>query len=146
MVEALRLVGDEKVLEVGTGYGYQTALLAGLAAEVWSVELWPDMTEAAREALAGRGITNVRLAVGDGTLGLPAQAQFDAIVVSAAFPAVPEPLEEQLVPGGRLVQPIGPGGAEEVILFVKKGTELEPEQNLTGAYFVRLYGEHGYAL
>lgn len=146
MVEALRLRGDEKVLEVGTGYGYQTALLAGLAGEVWSVELWPDMTEAAREALAGLGFANAHLAVGDGTRGLPTQAPFDAIIVSAAFPAVPEPLEEQLASGGRLVQPIGPGGAEEVILFVKKGTELQPERNLTGAYFVRLYGEHGYAL
>ena len=146
MVEALQLRGDEKVLEVGTGYGYQTALLASLAREVWSVELWPDMTEAAREVLTGLGFANARLAVGDGTLGLPAQAPFDAIVVSAAFPAVPKPLEEQLVQGGRLVQPIGPGGAEDVILFVKKGTELETERNLSGAYFVRLYGKHGYPL
>jgi protein-L-isoaspartate(D-aspartate) O-methyltransferase len=146
MVEALRLHGDEKVLEVGTGFGYQTGLLARLAREVWSVELWPDMTEAAREALARRGFANVRLVVGDGTLGLPAQAPFDAIVVSAAFPAVPEPLAEQLAPGGRLVQPIGPGGAEDVVVFVNGETGLEPERTLTGARFVRLYGEHGYAL
>jgi protein-L-isoaspartate(D-aspartate) O-methyltransferase len=146
MVEALELRGEEKVLEVGTGYGYQTALLASLAREVWSVELWPDMADAAREALTEFGFANARLAVGDGTLGLPAQAPFDAIVVSAAFPAVPKPLEEQLAPGGRLVQPIGPGGAEEVILFAKKGTELEADRSLSGAYFVRLFGKHGYPL
>jgi protein-L-isoaspartate(D-aspartate) O-methyltransferase len=146
MVEALRLHGDEKVLEVGTGYGYQTALLAKLAREVWSIELWPDMADAARKVLDELRFANVHLVVGDGTLGLPPQAPFDAIIVSAAFPAVPEPLARQLLPGGRLVQPIGSGGAEDVVLFVKEGSELEPERNLTGARFVRLYGEHGYPL
>ena len=146
MVEALGLHGEEKVLEVGTGYGYETALLARLAREVWSIELWPDMTDAAREALAAQRITNVHLVVGDGTRGLSAQAPFDAIIVNAAFPEVPEPLAEQLVGGGRLVQPIGPGGAEDVILFSKQGVRLRPERNLTGAHFVPLYGEHGYAL
>jgi protein-L-isoaspartate(D-aspartate) O-methyltransferase len=146
MVEALELQGDEKVLEVGTGYGYQTALLARLAREVWSIELWPDMTEATRDALASQRITNVRLVVGDGTRGFPEQAPFDAIVVNAAFPEVPEPLAEQLLEGGALVQPIGPGGAEDVILFRKEAGSLKPERTLTGAYFVPLYGEHGYAL
>ena len=79
MVEALALEGGEKVLEVGTGYGYQTALLAGMAREVWSIELWPDMVESARRSLAGQGITNAHLLVGDGTLGLPEHAPFDAI-------------------------------------------------------------------
>jgi protein-L-isoaspartate(D-aspartate) O-methyltransferase len=146
MVEALEPHAKDKVLEVGTGYGYETALLARLAREVWSIELWPDMTDAAREALAAQRITNVHLVVGDGTRGLSAQAPFDAIIVNAAFPDVPEPLAEQLVGEGRLVQPIGPGGAENVILFSKEGVRLKPERNLTGAYFVPLYGEHGYAL
>lgn len=146
MVEALELQGTEKVLEIGTGFGYGTALLARLGREVWSIELWRDMTDAAQEALAGQGIDNVHLVVGDGTAGLPAQAPFERIVINAAFPQVPEPLVEQLRNGGRLVQPIGPGGAEEVILFTKRGRRLKRERSLTGAYFVPLYGEHGYAL
>ena len=146
MVEALALHGEEKVLEVGTGYGYQTALLAMLAREVWSIELWHDMTDAARAALAKVGIENATLLVGDGTLGLADQAPFDAIIVTAAFPTVPPPLADQLAEGGRLVQPIGPGGREDVRLFEKRGERLDVERSVTGAYFVRLYGEHGYPL
>jgi protein-L-isoaspartate(D-aspartate) O-methyltransferase len=146
MVEALALEGSEKVLEVGTGYGYQTALLANLAREVWSVELWSDMTDAARGALLAQDITNAHLIVGDGTRGLPEQAPFQAIVVTAAFPEVPKPLIDQLALGGRLVQPIGPGGFEDVTLFRKDNTGLVPERSLAPARFVRLYGEHGYAL
>lgn len=128
MVGALALEGGEKVLEVGTGYGYQTALLANLAREVWSIELWSDMTDAARRALAVLGIANVHLRVGDGTRGVQEQAPFDAIVVTAAFPDVPKPLIDQLAYGGRLVQPIGPGGCEDVIRFTRNeaGTHAEP--------------------
>jgi protein-L-isoaspartate(D-aspartate) O-methyltransferase len=146
MVEALHLEGGERVLEVGTGYGYQTALLARLARAVWSVELWPDLTAAARPALAGQRIANVTLVVADGTQGLPAHAPFDAIVVSAAFPTVPEPLADQLREGGRLVQPIGPGGNEDVVLFTKLERRLRRLRNLTAARFVPLYGQHAYAL
>jgi protein-L-isoaspartate(D-aspartate) O-methyltransferase len=146
MVEALGLKGEEKVLEVGTGYGYQTALLAMLAREVWSIELWHDMADAARAALAKVGIRNVTLLVGDGTLGLPDQAPFDAIILAAAFPTVPPPLADQLGHGGRLVQPIGAGGSEDVRVFEKSGDRLEVRRRFTGAYFVRLYGRHAYPL
>jgi protein-L-isoaspartate(D-aspartate) O-methyltransferase len=146
MVEALRLEGDGRVLEVGTGYGYQTALLAWLAREVWSIELWSDMTDMARASLAAQRITNAHLVVGDGTQGLSEQAPFDAIIVSAAFPEVPEPLAEQLLEGGRLVQPIGPGGHEDVVVFAKGERGLRHLRSLTAARFVPLYGEHGYAL
>jgi protein-L-isoaspartate(D-aspartate) O-methyltransferase len=146
MVEALELKGDDRVLEVGTGHGYQTALLSRLAGEVWSIELWSDLTDAARSALASQRIRNVRLVVGDGTRGLPERAPFAAIVVSAAFPTVPEPLAEQLAAGGRLVQPIGYGGSEDVVLFRKDRHGLTRVRSLTAARFVRLYGEHGYAL
>jgi protein-L-isoaspartate(D-aspartate) O-methyltransferase len=144
MVEALSLAGEDKVLDVGTGYGYQTALLAMLAREVWSIELWPDMTDATRAALAKVGIENATLLVGDGTLGLADRAPFDAIVVAAAFPTVPPPLTDQLAEGGRLVQPIGPGGREDVRLFEKHGERLDAVRSVTGAYFVCLYGEHAY--
>ena len=82
--------------------------------------------------------------VGDGSRGLPEQAPYDGILVAAAFPEVPAPLAEQLTAGGRLVQPIGPGGAEDVILFEKRHGALQRSRFLTGAYFVRLYGEHGF--
>jgi protein-L-isoaspartate(D-aspartate) O-methyltransferase len=146
MVAALELEGDERVLEIGTGYGYQSALLARLAGEVWSIELWADLSAAARTSLVAQRIANVHLVVGDGSRGLPEHAPFDAIVVSAAFPAVPEPLAHQLVAGGRLVQPIGPGGSEDVVLFRKGQHGLTRAGSLTAARFVRLYGEHGYAI
>jgi protein-L-isoaspartate(D-aspartate) O-methyltransferase len=95
------------LLEVGTGHGFQTALLSRLAARVFSVERFPDLAEAARRNLDRHGIGNVEVVVGDGTRGLPEQASFDAIVVSAAFTSVPKPLVAQLRDGGRLVQPIG---------------------------------------
>jgi protein-L-isoaspartate(D-aspartate) O-methyltransferase len=144
MIEALELEGSEQVLEIGTGYGFQTGLLARLAGFVWSVERWPDLAEAARENLAAAAIENVEVVVGDGTRGLPGRDPFDAILVSAAFPEVPAPLAAQLAEGGRLVQPIGSGGAEQVLLFRKLEGRLERIRFLTGAFFVRLYGEHGF--
>jgi protein-L-isoaspartate(D-aspartate) O-methyltransferase len=143
MVAALRLGESDRVLEVGTGYGWQTALLARLAHSVWTVERFADLADAARGALARTGIENAEVVVGDGSLGLPEHAPFDAVLVAAASPAVPSPLAEQLAEGGRLVQPIGHGGDEEVILFEKHDGRLERRAFLTGAYFVRLYGEHG---
>jgi protein-L-isoaspartate(D-aspartate) O-methyltransferase len=142
MVEALSLDGDERVLEIGTGYGWQTALLAELARKVFSVERFADLAETAREALKGR--ENVTIVIGDGSEGLPEHAPFDAILVAAAYPSVPAPLAEQLAEGGRLVQPLGPGGAEEVVLFENRSGELRRVRSLGGAHFVRLHGRHGF--
>ena len=145
MVEALKLRGDERVLEVGTGYGFQTALLAILAREVWSTERFSDVAQTARANLAGQAIANTNVVTGDGSRGLAEHAPYDGIVVAAAFPRVPRPLAEQVAPGGRLVHPVGPGGQDEVTLFVKDGKRLVPREMLTGAYFVRLVGQHGFA-
>jgi protein-L-isoaspartate(D-aspartate) O-methyltransferase len=144
MIEALGLSGDERVLEVGTGLGWQTALLSRLAREVVSVERWPDLAAAARENLAGAGVRNASVIVGDGSLGWPEGAPYEAILVSAAFPEVPPPLAEQLTPSGRLVMPIGRGGAERVILFAAGPEGLRPVRTVTDAHFVRLIGAHGF--
>ncbi len=145
MVEALGLTSSDRVLEVGTGLGWQTALLARLAGEVWSVERWDEIARTAREHLARHGVGNATVVLGDGSNGLVEHAPYDAILVAAAFPRVPAPLAEQLAEGGRLVQPIGPGGADEVVLFERRGGVLARSGFVTGAHFVRLYGEHGFA-
>jgi protein-L-isoaspartate(D-aspartate) O-methyltransferase len=145
MLEALSLQGEERVLEVGTGYGFQTALLARLARRVFSLERFADLAEEARRNLERQGIRNVEVVVGDGTAGLPDHAPFDAIVVSAAFTDVPEPLVIQLRDGGRLIQPIGRGGHDQVTLFERRGDVLERRASVIPAHFVRLYGEHGFA-
>jgi protein-L-isoaspartate(D-aspartate) O-methyltransferase len=144
MIDSLSLRGGENVLEVGTGYGFQTALLSRLAARVWSIERFADVAQRARANLDRYGARNVAVVVGDGSAGLPEQAPFDAIVVSAAFPSVPLPLAEQLAPGGRLVQPIGSGGSDEVILFERKDGPLMRARTVTAARFVKLYGQHGF--
>jgi protein-L-isoaspartate(D-aspartate) O-methyltransferase len=144
MIAALGLTGEEQVLEVGTGYGYQTALLARLAARVVSIEIWADIAEEARRNLAAQGIGNIVVIVGDGTDGAPGHAPFDAIIVSAAFPDVPPPLIDQLKSGGRLVQPVGRGGREQVVLFERGVHGLKRVRVLTPASFVRLYGRYGF--
>jgi protein-L-isoaspartate(D-aspartate) O-methyltransferase len=142
MVEALGLEGDERVLEIGTGYGWQTALLGRLAREVYTVERFADLAETAQRHLDR--YENVMVVVGDGSEGLPEHAPFDAILVAAAHPRVPDPLAEQVAEGGRIVQPLGPGGAEDVVLFEKRDGELRRVRSVSGAHFVRLYGRHGF--
>jgi len=144
MVEALQLSPEDRVLEIGTGLGWQTALLARVADEVWSVERWEDIARAARTHLERHGVENATVVVGDGSGGLAEHAPYDAILVAAAFPHVPAPLADQLADGGRLVQPIGLGGADEVVLFEKRAGILERRRLVTGAHFVRLYGKHGF--
>jgi protein-L-isoaspartate(D-aspartate) O-methyltransferase len=142
MVEALGLEGDERVLEIGTGYGWQTALLGRLAREVYTVERFADLAETAQRHLDR--YENVMVVVGDGSEGLPEHAPFDAILVAAAHPRVPDPLAEQVAEGGRIVQPLGPGGAEDVVLFEKRDGELRRVRSVSGAHFVRLHGRHGF--
>jgi protein-L-isoaspartate(D-aspartate) O-methyltransferase len=145
MVEALELTSSDRVLEIGTGSGWQTALVARLAGELWSVERWDDLARTARANLERHRVENASVVVGDGSRGLPEHAPYDAILVAAAFPQVPAPLADQLAEGGRLVQPIGLGGADEVMLFEKRGGALERSRLVTGAHFVRLYGRYGFA-
>jgi protein-L-isoaspartate(D-aspartate) O-methyltransferase len=143
MVAALGLTGSERVLEVGTGLGFQTAILARLARQVVSIERFPALAAQARANLAAAGVGRVTVVVGDGTLGVPEHAPYQAIVVSAASPWVPGPLVEQLTDGGRLVHPVGPGGHEQVTAFSRQADRLVVEARLVPARFVPLVGAYG---
>jgi len=143
MVAALGLTGGERVLEVGTGLGFQTAILARLARQVVSIERLADLAAQARANLAAAGVGRVTVVVGDGTLGVPEHAPYQAIVVSAASPWVPGPLVEQLTDGGRLVHPVGPGGHEQVTAFSRQADRLVVEARLVPARFVPLVGAYG---
>ncbi|MEU6095937.1 methyltransferase domain-containing protein [Streptomyces sp. NPDC047079] len=145
MIESLALGGSEHVLEVGTGLGFQTALLARLAADVVSIEMRPDIARQARANLSRQGTRNVELRIGDGSGGVPDRAPYDAVLVSAAFPEVPAPLVAQLRQHGRLVQPIGPGGHEQVVCFERTASGLAQVRVVTAACFVRLLGRYGFA-
>jgi len=145
MSEALALRGDETVLEIGTGSAYQAAILSRLAERVISVERIPDLASRARSALDACGITNVVVFLGDGSRGWPAEAPYDGIVVTAAAPTVPEPLLDQLAPGGRLVGPFG-GRDEQELLRITRRPDGEFEREKLGrCRFVDLLGEHGWA-
>ena len=141
--EALALGGDERVLDVGTGSGYQAAVLAELAAEVDTIERIPDLAEQARANLAAAGYDRVRVHVGDGTRGLPEQAPFDAIAVAAAAPELPQTLYDQLVPGGRLVVPVGRHGIQRLELIVRS-PEGPAVVRSVPCRFVPLVGEEGF--
>ncbi|HVY96111.1 MAG TPA: protein-L-isoaspartate(D-aspartate) O-methyltransferase [Solirubrobacterales bacterium] len=141
--EALELRGDERVLEVGTGSGYSACVLALLAAEVVSVERHESLAEGARRTLAGLGVENVEVRVGDGSRGVPERAPFAAIAVHAAAPAPPPALVSQLAEGGRLVVPIAAGEAELLTVLRRRGEELE-RRTLGPCRFVPLLGEGGY--
>ncbi|RKY63699.1 MAG: protein-L-isoaspartate O-methyltransferase [Candidatus Latescibacterota bacterium] len=143
MTEALELEGNEKVLEVGTGSGYQTAILAELAREVYSIERIPELAREAERRLEDLGYTNVHIKVGNGTLGWPEEAPFDAIMVTAGAPKVPGPLKAQLADGGRLVIPVG-SEFHQILYRVKRQKDTFSEEALTSCVFVPLVGEEGW--
>lgn len=143
MTKALSLSGTEKVLEIGTGSGYQAAILARLAREVVTLERLSSLQEHARSVLAELGIANVRFLVGDGSLGAPGEAPFDRIVVTAAAPDVPAPLFDQLADGGIMVIPVG-GRWEQELLRVRKEGRTARKEYLGGCRFVPLVGECGF--
>jgi len=141
--QALELKGDERVLDVGAGSGYQAAVLAELADEVHTIERVPELAEQARAALAAAGYERVHVHVGDGTLGLPEHAPFDAIAVAAAAPRLPEPLYEQLRPRGRMVVPVGNRYGQELQLVVRS-PEGPAVVRSVPCRFVPLVGERGF--
>jgi len=145
MSSALALSGSEKVLEIGTGSAYQAAVLSRLAARVISIERVPALASRARRALDRMGITNVVVQLGDGTRGWPSEAPYDAIVVTAGGPEIPEPLLAQLAHGGRLIGPFGPRGQQQ-LMRVRRDTagRLHAPELLGAARFVDLVGEHGW--
>jgi protein-L-isoaspartate(D-aspartate) O-methyltransferase len=143
MAAALNLRGDERLLEVGAGCGYQAAILGSLAAEVFTVEVRSSLALAARERLKRLGFSNVRVLCGDGTLGLAERAPFDAILVTAAAPLVPDPLLEQLAEGGRLAIPVGSEECQELRLIHKAGGQLT-SRVVEECRFVPLVGKYGW--
>jgi protein-L-isoaspartate(D-aspartate) O-methyltransferase len=143
MTEALELSGTEKVLELGTGSGYQTAILACLTQSVLSIERIPELAERARQRLGGLGIDNAEVVVGDGTTGFPDRPPFDAVLITAGTPAVPQPLLEQLAPAGRLVAPVGGRSVQELELW-RRAPSGFAHRGLTAVVFVPLIGVHGW--
>jgi protein-L-isoaspartate(D-aspartate) O-methyltransferase len=143
MTSALRLQPGDRVLEIGTGCGFQAAVLSHLAREVFTIELRPELASAASEKLARLGYHNVHVHCGDGTFGLPEFAPFDAVLVAAAAPEVPEPLLAQLAEAGRLIIPVGDADNQELRL-VEKHAGVFSSKILEGCRFVPLVGHHGW--
>jgi protein-L-isoaspartate(D-aspartate) O-methyltransferase len=143
-LELLGLSGRERVLEVGTGSGYQTALLALLAESVFSVERIPGLAQSARVALESGGIRNAIVLVGDGTLGWRPFAPYDAILVAAASPEIPAPLVEQLAPGGKMVIPLGDRAAQTLTVVQREGDEIRTS-TVADVRFVPLLGQFGFS-
>ena len=143
MTEALAPNETETVLEIGTGSGYQTAILACLARKVISIERISDLADRARENLRALGIANAEVMVGDGTAGCPDRSPFDAVMVTAGAPDAPRPLLEQLAPGGRLIAPVGGHSVQELELWTRTQTGFD-QRRLIAVVFVPLIGEYGW--
>ncbi len=144
MTELLGLVGTEKVLEIGAGTGYQTAVLASLARRVFAIERLPNLADEADRRLRSLGFTNVTLKAADGTVGWDAYQLYDAILVAAGGPVVPEPLIKQLKVGGRLVIPIGDEQRSQMLIRVTRTTSGNTSENFGPCAFVPLIGEYGW--
>jgi protein-L-isoaspartate(D-aspartate) O-methyltransferase len=144
MTELLSLEPTDRVLEIGTGCGYQAAVLAALVRQVTTIERIPEVVGLARANLAAVGSKNVEVIVGDGTLGYPQKAPYDGIIITAATPSVPRPLIEQLAEGGRLVVPVGGRDIQQLIRLRKRGGSLN-EENHGGVRFVPLIGVCGWS-
>ena len=144
MIEAMELKGDEKVLEVGAGSGYAAAILSRLAALVYTVESRPNLATAAQERLTRLGFDNVAVHTGDGSVGLKEAAPFEAILVAAAAPLVPQPLIEQLAEDGRMVIPIGDEQTQDLVLVKKSKGEIH-SRTLHHCAFVPLVGKYGFS-
>ncbi len=143
MTEQLELKKTDRVLELGTGSGYQTAILAELVKHVYSVERLPSLSHRVRRRLYQLGYVNFTLKVGDGTLGYREESPFDKIIVTAASCEVPKPLLEQLVDGGILIIPVGGERSQKLYKIRKSGKEFEQEE-LSNCCFVKLYGQYGW--
>ncbi len=143
MTQLLRLTSDCEVLEVGTGSGYQTAILARLAKRVYTTERFPDLSVAARAVLRKLGVDNVEYDLGDGSLGWPARRTFDRIIITAAVPDFPPPLVTQLAEAGVMVAPVGQGDFQQLTVAEKYHGKLI-ERQVSSCRFVKLIGEHGF--
>jgi protein-L-isoaspartate(D-aspartate) O-methyltransferase len=143
MTEALQLTGKEKVLEIGAGSGYQTAILAELGEKVFSIERIRSLAIRARELLYELGYFNVEIKIFDGTYGWVEEGPFDAIIVTAGAPDIPQPLIDQLTIGGRLVIPVGDAFVQDLIRVTKTGEGIKRE-DLGGCRFVKLIGRYGW--
>ncbi len=143
-LELLALSGHERILEIGTGSGYQTVLLSHLAEQVFSVERIPALLDRARAAIHQSNARNISLLLGDGTLGWRDYAPYDAILVSAAAPEVPPPLRDQLAEGGRLLIPLGTRDEQLLTVLTRRGNELE-RVDVSPVRFVPLLGTHGWS-
>jgi protein-L-isoaspartate(D-aspartate) O-methyltransferase len=142
-LELLQLKGAERVLEIGTGSGYQTVLLSHLVAQIFTIERIAALYTMARDAIGRAGAKNVSMLLGDGTVGWREYAPYDAILVSAGGPSVPEPLVEQLAEGGRMLVPVGPMEEQTLKLVTKRGGGIET-RDVAPVRFVPLYGSHGW--
>jgi len=144
MIQAAEIKPEDRVLEIGAGSGYQTALLAELASQVFAVERYASLAETAQKTLERLGYRNAKIVTGDGSLGLPEAAPFDAIIVSAAAPRVPQALVDQLAVGGRLLIPIGDAEQQVLQLVQRNADESTSVRTLEGCRFVPLIGEQGF--
>ena len=144
MVQAAGVKPEDRVLEIGAGSGYQTAVLAELAGQVFAVERYASLTEAARTTLERLGYRNAKVVTGDGSLGFPEAAPYDAIIVSAAAPRIPPALVEQLAMGGRLIVPVGESDQQVVQLVQRNADGTTSIRTLEGCRFVPLIGEQGF--